>query len=233
MTGIIGQGFGRSSGIKAAVAAGGGFDSIQVFTSSGTWNRPSGITKIIVEIKGGGGGGGGAYTDAANLSGTGGAEGGTAIEFLDVSSTASATVTVGAGGAGGGGSNNAGSGMTVGANGGTTSFGSFCTATGGVGGSKAANGTDLTVALGGLGANGDLNLRGACSIPKQTFAPNAAGLSGSGAGQGGGNGVIVTGATGVAGVNGGGGGGGQYGGGGQAGAGGAGGAGYVLVKEYK
>lgn len=220
----------NGSGVLSfADAGGGGMQSVQVFTSSGTWSRPSGITKILVEIKGGGGGGGGGYTDATNNSGKGGAEGGTAIEFLDVSSTSSATVTIGAGGAGGGGSNGAGSGMTDGATGGTTSFGSFCTATGGVGGKDA---TDNGVSLGGLGANGNLNLRGACSIPRQSHPSNVAGFSGPGAGQGGGNGVITTGATGAAGVNGGGGGGGQYGGGGQAGAGGAGGAGYVIVKEY-
>jgi len=89
MSGILGTNSDRESGLLTApAAAGGGFDSIQVFTSSGTWNRPSGITKVLVEIKGAGGGGGGGHTDAGQ--GGGGGEGGIAIELIDVSGTASA-----------------------------------------------------------------------------------------------------------------------------------------------
>lgn len=69
----------------------GGFQSIQVFTSSSTWNKPSGINKILVYVTGGGQGG-----SVANQ----GESAGTAIAFRDVSGTSSATVTVGAGGAG-------------------------------------------------------------------------------------------------------------------------------------
>ena len=36
-----------------------GLNSVQVFTSSGTWTRPSGITKVIMYVTGGGGNGGG------------------------------------------------------------------------------------------------------------------------------------------------------------------------------
>ncbi len=89
MTGIIRQNDNRSSGIKKAVAGGGGADSVQVFTSSGTWTRPTDITKVFVTVKGGGGGGGGGYTD--NHTGAGGAEGGFSMEFIDVSGTSSAT----------------------------------------------------------------------------------------------------------------------------------------------
>ena len=211
----------------AEVSAGGGMQSVQVFTSSGTWNRPSGITSVLVEVKGGGGGGAGGYTDSH--SGSGGAEGGTAIEFLDVSSTSSATVTIGAGGTKGTGSNNGGGSWTAGGTGGTSSFASFCSATGGAGGQ--VNGDDLKKgALGGLGANGNLNLRGTAS-EAGVFVAGA--WSVAGAGQGGSIGVKAAGTNAADGVNGGGGAGGAYGNGGQAGNGGVGGGGYVLVKEYK
>ena len=58
MSGILGTNSDRESGLLTApAAAGGGFDSIQVFTSSGTWTKPSGITRVFVELAAGGGGG--------------------------------------------------------------------------------------------------------------------------------------------------------------------------------
>ena len=70
---------------------GGGLQSVQVFTSSGTWTRPSNITKVMIYVTGGGGGGGmvGSGKDAA-----------TAIKLIDVSGISTATITVGTGGAG-------------------------------------------------------------------------------------------------------------------------------------
>ena len=73
---------------------GGGLQSVQVFTSSGTWTRPAGITKVKIYATGGGGGGGNSTSEINS----GGA---TAIKLLDVSSISSATITVGAGGSGG------------------------------------------------------------------------------------------------------------------------------------
>ena len=127
-----------------------GLASIQVFTSNGTWNRPSGITKVKVIVTGGGGGGGGG--GATWNHGAGGDAGGTAIEFIDVSSTASVTVTVGAGG-------NGGAWNTNGSNGNASSFGSFCSATGGRGGKKAAT-TMYNSHNTGVGSGGDINLYG-------------------------------------------------------------------------
>lgn len=40
------------------LVTGGGLQSAQVFTASGTWTKPAGITKVIVMLCGGGGGGG-------------------------------------------------------------------------------------------------------------------------------------------------------------------------------
>jgi len=130
---------------------GGGLQSVQVFTASGTWTKPAGITKVKVTVVGGGGGGG-----TANITsriGGSGAAGGTAIEFIDVSSTSSETVTIGAGGTGGS------SGGNAGVTGGTSSFGAFCSATGGTGG-KACTGPNSAASTGGTGVGGDVNISG-------------------------------------------------------------------------
>ncbi len=138
----------RGDGSWASASA--GFNSIQVFTSSGTWTRPSGITKVVMEVQGAGGGG--ARNTAAYKAG-GGAGGGCAIKVLDVSSIGTSTITVGAGGVSAGGSN------TDGSAGGSTSWAdgtNMITGTGGGGGSSASyGGTDGATATGG-----DINLQG-------------------------------------------------------------------------
>ena len=53
-----------------------GLTSQQVFTSSGTWTKPSGITKIKVYICGGGGGGGSGNSGSWTSWTSGGAGGG-------------------------------------------------------------------------------------------------------------------------------------------------------------
>ena len=64
----------------------GGFRGVQLFTSSGTWTKPTGCNAVFVFITGGGGGG------AAERAGY---DGGTAIGYIDVRSISSATITVG------------------------------------------------------------------------------------------------------------------------------------------
>jgi len=133
-----------------AAAAGGGLQSVQVFTSSGTWTKPAGINSVKVTVTGGGGGGG------HGASGTdrpgGGGAGGTAIEFIDVTGTSSETITIGAAGAAGSDSD--------GSAGGTSSFGSFCSASGGAGGPMHSGNSGDERALGGVGSGGDINIGG-------------------------------------------------------------------------
>ena len=100
-----------------------GLQSQQVFESSGTYTKPAGIKRVKVYVTGGGGGGAGGNPNWNN-GGAGGA-GGTAIEIIDVSNVSTVAVTVGVGGANSG--HNGGN-----ANGGgTSSFGSYCSAAGG------------------------------------------------------------------------------------------------------
>jgi len=89
---------------------------IQVFTASGTFTVPAGITSVRVKVYGGGGGG--RYAGTQYFPGRGGY-----IEaIVPVTLGGTVAVTVGAGGTSGGGT------------GGTSSFGTLATATGGLGG---------------------------------------------------------------------------------------------------
>ena len=123
----------------------GTFQDIEVFTSSGTYTKPSGLKRVVVYVVGGGGAG-------RSAGGGGGAGGGTAIEVIEAGSVGSTeTVTIGAGGTDNT-SNPAGSG-------GPSPFGSHCSATGGGGGALNAGGGHYP-GDGGAGSGGDLNITG-------------------------------------------------------------------------
>ena len=100
------------------------------------WSRPSDVNYVQVFVTGGGGG--------TNTSEIGGGAGGTAIRYIYVGNLTTITLTVGAGG------------TNAPSTGGTSSFGAFCTATGGWATTN-ANGTGGD---GGTGVGGDINLKG-------------------------------------------------------------------------
>ena len=209
-------------GDNTFASAAGGLQSVQVFTSSGTWTKPSGINKVRVYVTGGGGAGGGTISTTYNyMSGAGGGAGGTAIELIDVSSVSSVTVTIGSGGSG--------SSASAGGDGGTSSFGSYCSATGGKGG--VVPGAFNYAITGGVGSGGDINLTGGGgggAIENQGGA--LVSVAGGNSFWGGGGAGVWSGTPGV----------GTNGGGGSAdadenaaGAGANGGNGIVYVEEYK
>lgn len=100
-----------------------GFPTVETFTSSGTFNVPSTVSKIKYTLVGGGGAGGGAYS---SVSAGGGGSGRWVVGYLDVTPGASMSVTIGAGGTG--------IFQATGGNGGNTSLGSVVVAGGGYGG---------------------------------------------------------------------------------------------------
>ena len=119
-----------------------GFRSMQVWTSNGTWSRPSNVKSIKVVVVGAGGGGSG-YCESAGA-------GGMSERVLDVTNISSVSVTVGNPG---GGTNYSG----CGGGGNSSSFGSYCSASGGQGANcrqQHAGGT------GGNGSGGNLNVYG-------------------------------------------------------------------------
>lgn len=144
-----------------------GNGQMQVFSSSGTWNVPPGVAKVRVRLWGAG----------ANYCGqssyySGGGGGGFALKTIyELTGISSIPVTVGAG------NNYIASGVTTsGFQAGTSSFGSYCSATGGITGSNVNNNNN-----GGIGIGGDIN-----------YAGGKAGYgSGSSYGAGGGCGSLI------------------------------------------
>lgn len=144
--------------------------NVQTFTTNGTYTPSVGLQYAVVELVGGGGGGGGAAgSTTSGSSGAGGGGGGYSRKLLDAATVgASQAVTIGAGGAGGSPNN-------TGSNGGTTTFGTIFSATGGAGGPVAiANSTDAYVigGQGGSGTNGDINCVGGYGGPGTSSVAN-------------------------------------------------------------
>ena len=119
-----------------------GVRSMQVWTSNGTWSKPSGVSTIMVTVTGAGGGGSG-HCEA-------GGAGGTAQRQIDVTNVSSVSVTIGNPG---GGTSYSG----CGGNGNTSSFGSYCSG-GGAYGANCHRGR--AGGLGGNGSGGSLNIYG-------------------------------------------------------------------------
>jgi hypothetical protein len=212
-----------------------GVKSVQVFTASGTWTRPTGIRKVITEVVGAGGGGGGAAATAINEScaAGGGGGGGYCTKLIDVSSIASATITIGAAGAAGAAGANGGG---VGGNSSWSDGTNTLTANGGGGGSGAVVGSGAQAGAGGTATGGDLNITGqgggsSAGSPSGGVQLSPGGGIGGSSVRGGGGHSPSANNTGNAGGNYGGGGSGGAGANGAARAGGAGAAGVVVVWE--
>ena len=129
------------------------FANYQVFTSSGSWPTPSGVTNALATVVAGGGGGsncqGGSLS--TDVSGGGGGAGGLGIGIVSVSGTIAITVGTGGGAQAAGGTSSFGSAIV--ANGGSgSSFVLSATSAGGVGGT--ATGGSILNQQGGWGSDG-------------------------------------------------------------------------------
>lgn len=200
-----------------------GYAQAQVFTNSGGFLVPIGVTRARVTLIGGGGAGG----THSNLPAGGGGAGGMAIKYV-TSLTPGTTipVTVGAGGVA-----LTGGPVGQGGAGGTSSFGAYVSATGGAGGGGGPSSVTITPGGAGGGAvGGDINSGG--SSGTDSILPAARGGDGGGPGAGRGSTGAVTGIA-AQGYGGGGGGGGasNTSGTGTGGPGGNGAPGIVIV-EY-
>lgn len=131
----------------------GGWSGVKVFASSGVFSVPANKTKVMAYVIGAGGGGSGGQGSVNTLNGGygggGGGGGGLARKLITgLSPDSTINVTVGPGGVG---ANFAASGNSTGSAGGTSSFGSFVSASGGGGSSNFVGG------VGGRGIGGDIN----------------------------------------------------------------------------
>jgi hypothetical protein len=157
---------------------------VQAISTSGNFTVPTGVTAIQVELWAGGSG---SWASVSGTSGGGGSGGGFARKFISgLTPGASISVTIGAGGV-------AGSSGVAPTAGGSSSFASYCSATGGV---VNPLGTVSVPNLGntaGVGTGGDLNLfggdggqgQGNQSIAGGTYVGNLGGYGGDGALSGG------------------------------------------------
>lgn len=206
--------------------------NVVMFAVDGTWTKPAseGFTGVRIRVVGGGGGGGGATGGSGqSMAGSGGG-GGYAEKMIPAASLgATETVTVGVAGSGGAAGNNAGGA------GGTSSFGTHASATGGAGGDGEGNSGTNAAAVGGnggAGSSGDINANGEDGTAGRVLSGLLVGLGTSGSSVfGGGRKVPVFAAAGLAGSAPGAGGSGATASG-TSFAGGDGAAGIVIVEEF-
>ena len=185
--------------ITIANTAAGGQLQMQVFTSPGTWTCPASTTTARITIFGGGGKGAGGQTSIPTNTGGAGGKGGIATVLVTgLSGTPGVyPITIGSGGS------------PSPTTGGTTSFSTLISATGGsAGGGGSVAGTPGTVtissgtairnsfssAANAQWANGDTNTTGTAAVAYSTTGIYGAGLGGGGnnsSGNGGIGGAVI------------------------------------------
>jgi len=166
---IIGEGSGNAISVNSTVGTAGsvitsdGTNSywapkgisnvtLQIYTGSGTWTKPSTADVIKVTVVGAGGSGTGGA--GSNL-GDGGGGGGTAIRYIQAPAIPGpVAVTAGQG---------------------TNSFGTFVSATSG-----STGGASVSSGAGGVGINGDINIGGGDGRYKGPGSPSTIGGGGGG-----------------------------------------------------
>ena len=145
--------------LKVGIGPGRLLGSPRIFTASGTYTATAGTNSVIVELLGAGGAGGGIPTSPSYGAGAPGGGGGGYGRKRITSGFSGVMVTIGAGGIGV--ANN------VGNNGGSSSFGSLFTCTGGTGGGvgNVAGATNVLAAgivgVGGTATSADISVAGA------------------------------------------------------------------------
>lgn len=207
--------------------AGGGFNTMEVIETSGTYTTPvSGWYKITV-IGGGGGGGGGVWQGSYSVGGGGGASGSCRAFYKEIDAQSTLDIIIGAGGAGGSPTASGLSGgdttVTLGtetitaSGGGAGEGGNYKPGLGGAivvddgfGGQGASGGSgnwmSITVTGGGNGGNGGHNGTaygsgggGGGGGSQDITVVGPGGMGGTGNGENGGSGVVSSGGSGGAG----------------------------------
>ncbi len=163
----------------------------QAFTASGTFTVPAGVTAVEVEVWGGGSGSAAGYS-ASSLASGGGGGGGYARSIISgLTGGGTVAVTVGAGGA-------PGTTSVLPTAGGSSSFGSYCSATGGVVNGVLTLSNPTAISGPGEGAGGNLNIPGCWGSPPVASTAGSAAIGGNGGaaamggGGGGGNAGVGT-----------------------------------------
>ncbi|EJL4311581.1 hypothetical protein NMJ13_004173 [Escherichia coli] len=180
---------------------------MQIIKTSGTYTKtPGAMFADVIAIGGGGGGGLATSTANYNAAGGGGGGGGMARGIFNLSAISTVLVTIGAGGNGGIAST-----MTDATQGGTTTFGSYLSASGGSPGNGCtASGISASCGMGGQGGTstvGAILCNGYAGLPGVMATPTAVGgtvgsglgggsfISGPGGYGAGGNGAATNGGT--------------------------------------